>query len=114
MSDWDDPLDHRQLEILAADFSRWETVGQRFEHMAPELLQELAAMRSNPTKHNFHIAANAARGSPTRRRAAQSRSACPCGGTGRAVSLKRIAAVGRARGSAQHQKGLFATSNRPR
>jgi hypothetical protein len=62
MSDWDDPLDHhRLLDISPADFSRWKREGQRFEHMAPELLQELAAMRSNPTKHNFHIAANAAR-----------------------------------------------------
>jgi hypothetical protein len=61
MSDWKDPLDHlRRIEISAADLDRWETVGQRLEHMAPELLLELVSLRANPTKHNLHIAASAA------------------------------------------------------
>ncbi len=61
MSDWQDPPDHlRLVEVSPADFSRWEAVGQRLAHIAPELLQELVSARSNPTKHNLRIAASAA------------------------------------------------------
>lgn len=61
MSHCQGPLDHlRLVEILNTDLTRWETVGQRLKHIAPELLLELASVRANPTKHNLHIAASAA------------------------------------------------------
>ena len=62
MPDWQDTRDHlRLVELSVADVSRWEIIGQRLEHMSPELLREIASVRANPTKHSLHIAANAAR-----------------------------------------------------